>query len=225
MGWVHTTQLRLNILLERLQGLDFTRANQRPAELGLDEREVFIPSPSGGPALRRVLADLGIQPADSVLDIGCAKGSAMRDLLRLSFQRVDGIELSPDLAAIARRNFARLKQARVSIHCVDARHFDGYGRYNVFYLYNPFPPVVLAPVLQALTSQHDRRTELLVIYNNPLGHAQMLAQGFTAMRRYPDFWGHGIQVYSNRPQASRLGPPRLAPGEHTSGSHPDNPAA
>jgi len=107
----------MNILLERLQRLDFTRANQQPGELGLDEREVFIPSPSGGKAWRRIFADLplGIQPGDKALDIGCAKGSAMRNLLRFPFAHVDGIELSPELAEVAERNFAKLGQTRARV--------------------------------------------------------------------------------------------------------------
>jgi len=208
MSFAHTTQLRMNILLERLQGVDFTRANQQPAELGLDEREVFIPSPSGGRFLRRVFTDLGVQADDSVLDIGCAKGSALRDLTKFPFARIHGIELSPALAEIARRNFARLGTSAVKVHCIDARAFSSYGDFNIFYLYNPFPSDILDTVLQALLAQAGLGKELLVVYNNPLGHAVMLRHGFQSMRRYPDFWGHGILVYSNRPQNSRLGPPK-----------------
>jgi SAM-dependent methyltransferase len=204
MSLVHTTQLRLTILLEKLQGLDFTRANQQPAELGLDEKEVFIPSPSGGKHLRRILADLDIRSGDRVLDIGCAKGSAMRDLLRHPFAQVDGLELSPELAEIARRNFARLREPRVKVHCLDARRFTAYGDYEFFYLYNPFPPAILDEVLQQLVPQTPAGAERILIYNNPTGHDVMLRHGFHALRRYPDFWGHGIQVYGNRAQSSRL---------------------
>jgi SAM-dependent methyltransferase len=208
MSIVHTTQLRLNILVERLQGVDFTRANQQPAELGLDEREVFIPSPSGGRALRRIFAGLGIEAGDSVLDIGCAKGSAMRDMLRFPFARVDGIELSPELAAIARRNFARLGQARAKVYCMDARRFSGYSDYTLFYLYNPFQPHILDAVLQALLAQTPAGQERVVVYNNPLGHDVMQRHGFQTMRRHTDFWGHDVLVYSNRPRDSRLGAPQ-----------------
>lgn len=204
MSVMHSTMLRLAILGERLQGLDFTRANQQPSELGLDEREVFIPSPSGGRHLKRVLDDLVIQPGEAALDIGCAKGSAMRDLARLPFSRVDGLELSPELAAIARRNFAKLKEQRVHVYCTDARQFTGYGDYTIFYLYNPFPPAILEQVLRALMAQTPAGAERVVIYNNPTGHAQMLQAGFHALRRYPDFWGHGIQVYSSRRDSQRL---------------------
>lgn len=201
---MHSTRLRMAIVAERLQGLDFTRANQQAGELGMDEREVYIPSPSGGVHLRRMLRDLLVQPGERALDIGCAKGSAMRDLLRLPFAAVDGLELSPELAAIARRNFEKLGERRTQVFCGDARHFQAYGDYAVFYLYNPFPPVVLAQVLPPLLAQTPAGEERVVIYNNPTGHELMLRHGFHMLRRYPDFWGHGIQVYSNRADSQRL---------------------
>jgi SAM-dependent methyltransferase len=208
MSILHTARLRVSILLEMLQGLDFTRANQQPAELGLDEREVFIPSRSGGKALRSIFAELGVQPGDRVLDIGCAKGSAMRDLLRFPFAQVDGIELSSDLVEIARRNFTKLGARHVQVFCGDARQFAGYGNYNVFYLYNPFQPPILDAVLQALLAQTPAGEERIVVYNNPLGHDLMLRHGFVVMRKHKDFWGHDVLVYSNHAQGSRLGPPR-----------------
>lgn len=212
MSLLHTSALRINILLERLQGLDFTRANQQPAELGLDANEVFIPSPSGGKALRRVFADLNIVATDRVLDIGCAKGSAMRDLLRFPFAQVDGLELSAELTEIARRNFAKLGKQHVSVFCEDARTFARYGNYNIFYLYNPFPPQILDQVLAVLkqqTVQADPGGEQILIYNNPLGDAEMQRHGYHPLRRYPDFWGHGILVYSNRKSEGRLGAARV----------------
>jgi hypothetical protein len=204
MGFAHTAQLRLSIALERLQGLDFTRANQQPSELGLDDREVFIPSPSGGRHLRRVLADLDMPPGCNALDIGCAKGSAMRDLLRHPFAAVDGLELSPELAAIARRNFLKLGETRATVHCSDARHFQHYADYRLFYLYNPFPPEVLEQVLHTMLPQLADGVQRTVVYNNPTGHDLMLRHGLQPQRRYPDFWGHGIQVYTHTLPAGTL---------------------
>jgi len=43
-----------------------------------------------------------------------------------------------------------------------------------------------------------------VIYNNPTGHDLMLRHGLQPQRRYPDFWGHGIQVYTLTVSAGAL---------------------
>lgn len=208
MSLLHSGVLKFQILAERLQGVDFTSANVRPGELGLDERKVYIAAPSGDRFLVRVFKDMRIGPGDAVLDIGCAKGSALRQLAKFPFARADGIELAPAMAAIARRNFERLGPGpggrRVNIFCMDAREFDRYRDYNFFYIYNPFPPEVLDEVLSPLCAQAEPGRELIVVYNNPVGHAVMLKHGFHLQRRYPDFWGHGIQVYSNRREGARI---------------------
>ena len=50
------------------------------------------------PALRAMLPEPGPGP---VLDIGCGEGRAARELLKLGYQRVIGVERSPTLAAAA----------------------------------------------------------------------------------------------------------------------------
>jgi cyclopropane fatty-acyl-phospholipid synthase-like methyltransferase len=44
------------------------------------------------------LADLKINSNDRILDIGCAKGSAIRCMLKFPFAAVDGVEISKELS-------------------------------------------------------------------------------------------------------------------------------
>ncbi|PDV99212.1 hypothetical protein A9Q02_22285 [Candidatus Chloroploca asiatica] len=187
------------IFADRLRGLDFLTA-VRAEDAGLDPTYAFRSSPSGNKYLRRILTDLKITSKDAILDIGCGKGSAMRTMLAFPFVRVDGIELSEQLAAIATRNFKRLKAQRAHVFHGDASMFAGYDAYNIVYLYNPFPANVMQPVVQALMrSVHEAARELVIIYNNPTCHATVVAQGVFAQKgRYPDQWGNGIVLYSNR---------------------------
>lgn len=87
MSLINSGWLRFQILMERWQGLDFTRCNLSPSDLGLDDDEVAIPAPSGDRFLVRVFEEMTIQPSDKVLDIGCAKGSALRRLSQFPFGR------------------------------------------------------------------------------------------------------------------------------------------
>ncbi|MHB8796172.1 MAG: SAM-dependent methyltransferase [Candidatus Nanopelagicales bacterium] len=176
------------------RGLDFESV-VTAADSGLDEATASRSSPSGDAFLSHAVAALRIHPADRILDIGCGKGSAIRRLLREPFARVDGIELSEALAVIASRNFSRLREPRVRIHCVDAVAFEGYADYNAFYMYNPFPDGVLRQVLSAMRVA-DRRTETLLVYDNPVGHASVVAAGFATWRDFPDRWGNAIRAYS-----------------------------
>lgn len=194
---------RLNIWTDERAGLDFLRVTQ-PRELGFDENVVHRGSPSGNKYLSHLLIDLDIQHHDAVLDIGCAKGSAMRTMLDFPFARVDGVEISAQLAAIASANFERLGKRNAQVFNANAVDFDAYGRYNVFYFYNPFPDEVMRQVMAQLRRQLDPDREALIIYNTPKCHGIVVEHGFTPMRDYPDQWGNGIRVYSNRPADSRL---------------------
>jgi hypothetical protein len=124
-------------------------------------------------------------------------------MLAYRFRAVDGLELSAQLADVARNNFARLRETCAAIFTDAATSFARYGDYNFYSLYNPFPAIVMKPVLAALASQDRRDGERIIIYNNPTCHAKVAA-GWTLMRKYPDQWGNGIHVYSNRPGQSRL---------------------
>ncbi len=204
MGSISLSRLDLLLrkgrtLLDRLCGLDFlTTIN--PQDVGLNARQVNRSTPSGSRYLARVLRDLKVTADDSILDVGCGKGSAMRSMLRFPFGRIDGIELSEHIAAIAERNFEKLKAGGVRVFVADAARFAGYDDYNMVYLYNPFPASVMAHVVDALIESVSRsERELVVIYNNAKCHDLVVGRGvFVRKRVYPSEWGTGINLYSNR---------------------------
>src|SRR5260370_40018593 len=72
------------------------------------------------PVLALVLQTLPISHQDSILDIGCGRGGAIITMAQYPFARIDGVEISPDLAAVAERNLARLGISRSSIRCCNA---------------------------------------------------------------------------------------------------------
>ncbi len=190
---------RARILLDSFRGLDFLTA-VKPEEVGLDSASVRKSTPSGNRYLVKVLRGLSITAADSILDIGCGKGSAMRTMLKFPFARVDGLELSEPIAAVAARNFRKLKADRTRVFVGDASRFSGYDAYNVVYLYNPFPVSVMSRVVDALIQSIRRaERELVVIYNNAVCGDVVVGGGvFARMAVYPSEWGTGISVYSNR---------------------------
>lgn len=203
---VNRVSLEGQKLSEKMRGLDFISIVQ-PESVGLDSKLAYRSSPSGDEYLNRLLKDCRIQPNDAIIDVGCGKGNAIRWMSRFPFAKVDGLELSEQLAAIARRNFVRLGEMRVTIYTGDARAFEGYDAYDFVYFYNPFPPVVMQDVMQALIRSVDRHPrELIIIYNNPTCEADVLQSGrFQALCTYPAKWNNRIVLYSNRtPAQSRL---------------------
>ncbi len=193
---------RTSLLFEKLIGVDFSRTLDT-MDLGYDNSIVIRSSPSGNHYLSSLLDDLPIRAGDNILDIGCGKGSAMRMLLRYPFSTVDGLELAPEIAAVAERNLARLRLHRAHIFNVNAIDFDLYQKYNFFYMYHPFPNSVMAPVIEAIKIARSMQAETIIIYTNPVCHALIEAAGFSKLRVYPDQWGNGMFVYSNRPDSGR----------------------
>lgn len=196
----------LKKLIDKSRGLDFLNMVESD-EVGLDPMLVHHYSPSGNKYLERILRDLKIESKDSIIDIGCGKGSAMRTMLKFPFDKVHGLELCPQTAAIAVQNFKRLNFRNVKVYVVDAASFNNYKDYSIFYFYNPFPSSVMSPVVDALIEAiKESEQENVIIYNNPICDDVIVKHGvFSRLCVYPDEWRNGIFVYSNRAfQESRL---------------------
>ena len=71
------------------------------------------------------------------------KAGAMITLARFAFRKVDGVEISPPLVAVAKRNLAKLKITPSRVFLRDAAKFTDRAEYTYVLPYNPFPAVVL----------------------------------------------------------------------------------
>lgn len=186
------------ILLDRLVGLDFLKT-VLSEDVGLNPEIVHRSSPSGNKYLKELLKDFKINSQDSIIDVGCGKGSAMRTMIQFPFKKVDGIELSDTIAKIAQQNFKKLKVKNTNVFIGDASKHKGYDEYNIVYFYNPFPNSVMIDVVNALIDSVEiKKRELIIIYNNPICHDIVVNKDvFKKMGVYPDIWGNGIAIYSN----------------------------
>jgi SAM-dependent methyltransferase len=159
------------------RGIDLSGVN--PRDIGLSEERSFGHKNSGGPDLEKLLQTLPICRSDTVLDFGCGKGGAMLTLAKYPFARVDGIELSPQLARTARYNLRRLRISNATIYCVDAADFTDLDSYTYFYMYNPFPEVVMRSVIgNVLFSLKQQSRKAILIYKHPQMHNLITNAGF-----------------------------------------------
>ena len=106
--------------------------------------------------LFELLKDLHINDQDTILNIGCGKGSAMLAMLIFPFARVDGIELSKEISEIAIRNLTKLKKQRWQVFNGDAITYKDYNAYSMLYLYNPFPEEIMRQVVANIHSSAGR---------------------------------------------------------------------
>jgi SAM-dependent methyltransferase len=172
-AWKHLPyQLKMKI---RGVDLRWTSLEQN----GLSEERSYRYSDSGGPDLEELLDSLPISPSDSVLDLGCGKGGALITLAKYPFTKVDGVEISPELADIASANMKKLQISKSTIYCSDAADFTNLDSYSHFYMYNPFPEAVTERVLQNIrASINSRARRVILIYKNAVFHKLVLDTGF-----------------------------------------------
>ena len=123
-------------------------------------------------AIMQRLADIDLTTFTFV-DLGSGKGRALLMASMYPFARIVGVEVQPELEAIARRNidvFARPSQLcrQIESRCADAREYDFPPEDLVLYLFNPFPAYVLREVLEKLAaSAASVPRRIFVLYNAP----------------------------------------------------------
>ncbi len=146
--------------------VDFSYASIQT--LGLSAEKSHDYRHSGGVHLERVLNNLKITNEDAIVDFGAGKGGALVTFSKFPFSRVTGVELLPELAAIAEQNFKLLGIPNVSMVIADATEFLDLESYNYFYFYSPFPRNVMSAVITNITNSLSTNPRIVrLIYCNP----------------------------------------------------------
>ncbi len=95
-----------------------------------------------------------------LLDYGAGMGRVLAAATRYPFQRLIGIELSPELCELARLNVARALATPglppIAVVQGDARSFEVPDDVTVFFLYNPFVGDVLEAVVHRIEESFAR---------------------------------------------------------------------
>lgn len=153
------------ILLERLQGVDFTEFEE--PDTG-DQREIYPYERSSAKLLLPMLKRHPPVPSDAFLDIGCGKGYVLTLVKKhFRFARISGIEISPSLCQTARRNLKKFGLAD-EVFQAKAEDFDGYDDYNYFYMFNPCAAPLICGIARriAVSLRRKPRTAYL-LYSHP----------------------------------------------------------
>jgi hypothetical protein len=157
---------------------------------------------SGGIHLEEVLNNLNITSEDAIVDFGSGKGGALITFAKYPFSKITGVELMPELAAIAENNFRILKISNITIVIIDAAKFVDLDGYNYFYFYSPFPSNVMEAVMQNIKSSlRTKPRSVHIIYCNPEFHDVVIKD--SPFSKTGEFYHHQLQLpiylYSNKP--------------------------
>lgn len=163
-------------------------------DLNLSPARTHEYSNSGGLHLETVLRSLNITSRDTIVDLGSGKGGALITFAKYPFAKITGVELSPELAAIAEKNLKKLGITNVKTVVSDAADFTDLDMYNYFYFFNPFPRAVMNAVIQNITaSLHKRPRKLIIIYFNPEFHDVIVTD--SPFQKIQEFHHHRLSYY------------------------------
>lgn len=132
-------------------------------------------------------------PRNTFIDLGCGKGRALILAHHAGFRDLIGVEISAALVRAAVRNTRRLGIPATILEA-DAALFEFPDRPLVLFMYNPFGPPTIQPIIEKLRSH---RHSIYVIYINPR-HASLFSDFHEI---YAD---SALAVISNRPQAQKV---------------------
>jgi SAM-dependent methyltransferase len=199
--------------VDRRLGLE-TSGQVAVSELGYDPDRHGCYEPSRWSLLRGALPRNKVSEDDVFADIGSGKGRVIIEAARLyPFRRVIGVELSPELIAVAADNLRRLRRP---LRCrnIDLVHADASAwvppdDLTIAYMFNPVRGAVFSAVISHLIDLVDRRDRPLpLIYVNPLEHDRLVQTGRVRqisapaglryrLLRIPRDW---VRVYEIAPQ-------------------------
>jgi SAM-dependent methyltransferase len=117
------------------------------------------------------------------VDYGCGKGRALLMASEYPFKQIIGVECSPQLVAVARRNLASYRSATqrcraISVVASDAGVFHPPDTPAVFFFYNPFDAVILEKVLARIRRANAaERPPDYLIYVDPQHRSCIEATG------------------------------------------------
>jgi SAM-dependent methyltransferase len=143
-----------DMVRDRLHGVDTSAVMPKQASNVLGDHPAFYAyDPTPWKVLTRVLRIALLPTKDfTFVDIGCGKGRIVLSALAHPFARVVGVEFSPYLCSIARKNlsaarFLRRRCVDAEIICIDAVQYPIPEAPLVFFFYNPFAQEVVEGVL------------------------------------------------------------------------------
>lgn len=88
------------------------------------------------PVIERILNNARVASGQKILDVACGTGVLVQDYLTRGVARVVGIDLSPNMIALAKEKFS---DSRVEFFCGDVETADFGAEFDCVMVYNAFP--------------------------------------------------------------------------------------
>lgn len=194
---IRYTKELFSLMYEKVKGLDFTMVYQCDSN---EHNNNYSKSPRK--VLKRIFDDIDFKENHCFVDMGCGKGYVMTVAHEYPFDKICGVEYTPELCEIAVENMKRLNMDDIKVVNCDAKMFDGYSDYDVYYFCNPFDETILSVVAMKISESH-KETDCWIYYLNPHQSERQKAivdAGFKLVRVIKDRneYYFDINVYKNQ---------------------------
>jgi cyclopropane fatty-acyl-phospholipid synthase-like methyltransferase len=164
------------------------------SELGYDGTDFYDYIVATWLGLFCILRNIKVEPGDAFLDVGCGRGRPLIAALQLPFEKVIGIDRSPEMINSCRANLARYLQSRpgdlkrIEIFSVDALAFDVPASVRWILLHCPFGEKTTREFFRKLSENSPTGTTRYIIAINP-EHMSVLNDNFSVI--VEKTWGGG----------------------------------
>lgn len=195
--WRYTGMV-MSLVKEKIYGVDYTMVYQTKEESDC-HHSVYTKVPQK--VLKRILADIEEPKKYAFMDVGCGKGYAISFAAKHGFIKAGGIEYAPFLYDTCIKNLKKEKLSTEYTYHGDAREFEYYGDFEIFFMNNPFDETILASVTKKIYETHQDKV-CYIYYLNPVDEARTQAiehAGFEFIKRIKDpyEWYFDVNVYKN----------------------------
>jgi len=150
---------------------------------------------------RELLRRLKLEPSDTFVDVGAGKGRVLCLAAQYRMQKVIGVEYSPELAAVARRNVDRMRDRQTPVEvCRQAAEDFDYTAATVVYFFNPFDAETLDAVLRKIEIDRTAASvRIAFVMESPAQNAVFQDHGWLeCYERFVDTAGHPVALYQSR---------------------------
>lgn len=173
-----------SLVYEKIVGLDYSMVYYTKDENV--HHSVYTKVPSK--ILNRIFDDIEGIEEKAFLDVGCGKCYAVTKAAQKGFKISGGVEYSK---VLYKKGIDNLKKKGLSVEHVynsDAKDFENYDRFDIFFFNNPFDETIMEPVAQKIFDTHKER-ECVLYFLNP--HLQPRTDavekaGFKLLKQMPD---------------------------------------
>ena len=150
--------------------------------------------------INKILDNAGVREGIDVLDVACGTGVLIPDYLRRNVSSVTAIDISPNMAELARGKFS---QPNVIVLCGDVENTD-FGRlFDCIVIYNALPHFpdaerlisILSRLLKpggTLTAAHGMSREMINAHHN--GSAHHVSNGLMSAEELAEIFGRYLTV-------------------------------